>query len=91
MASETPSVSPIVAYPSSSTGNASRDRRPQLDAERLTDLRLVIEQGPRPGSFIYKTVNRITGEVIRQLPREDVVKLSSEEGYRSGRVADTTV
>ncbi len=91
MASDTPSVSLIVAYPSSSTGNAPQDRRPQQDAERVADFRLVIEQGSRPGSFIYKTVNRITGEVIRQLPREDVARLATDSGYRSGLVADTTV
>jgi len=90
MATDSHSISPILTFPSSSTGNAPNDRRPQQEAERVADFRLVIEQGSRPGSFIYKTVNRLTGEVVRQLPREEVVKLSAADSYRAGIVADTT-
>ncbi len=41
--------------------------------------------------FVYKVLDRVTGEVIRQLPREDVEKLISDPTYRGGRVVDTAV
>lgn len=44
-----------------------------------------------PHRFVYKVVDRVTGEVIRQLPREEVEKLISDPSYRGGRVVETTV
>ena len=44
--------------------------------------RLTIEEGP--GGFVYKTRDRVTGEVIRQLPREEVVKMSARPDYGAG-------
>jgi flagellar protein FlaG len=61
------------------------------DAERLARYRLVIEQGPRAGSFVYKTMDRETGEVVRQLPSEDVLKMRQSDAYGAGAVIDTTV
>lgn len=51
--------------------------------------RLTIEEGP--GGFVYKTRDRVTGEVIRQLPREEVVKMRQSPGYGAGGVIKTTV
>ena len=57
--------------------------------QNYADLRLVIEEGPRRGSFIYKTVDRTTGETIKQYPREQLVKLSEDPNYVAGAVANT--
>jgi flagellar protein FlaG len=65
--------------------------RAAADADRLARYRLVIEQGARAGSFVYKTLDRETGEVIRQLPSEDLVKLKQSAAYGAGAVIDTTV
>ena len=65
--------------------------RGSSDAERLARYRLVIEQGPRAGSFVYKTMDRETGEVVRQLPSEEVLKLKQSDDYGAGAVIDTTV
>ena len=53
------------------------------------DLRLVIEE--RGETFVYKTVDRRTGEVVQQLPREDVVRLKDEEDYAAGDVVSAQV
>jgi flagellar protein FlaG len=53
------------------------------------DLRLVIEE--RNGTFVYKTIDRRTGEVVLQLPREDVVRMREEEGYSAGDVISAQV
>ena len=54
--------------------------------EPQADLRLVIEEDKASGSYVYKTVNRATGEVVLQLPRDDVLKLRDAASYIAGDV-----
>jgi flagellar protein FlaG len=51
-------------------------------------LRLVIEQDPTSGTYVYKTVNRRTGDVLQQFPREDVLRFKQAEHYDPGEVFD---
>ncbi|WP_339932376.1 hypothetical protein [uncultured Brevundimonas sp.] len=84
-------VPPIVVATSGSTANGDfHQSKAQQDAERASRYRLVIEEGSREGSFIYKTLDRLTGEVIRQLPREQIVELKGEDDYAAGAVIDTS-
>ena len=53
------------------------------------DLRLVIEEDKASGSYVYKQVNRLTGEVRMQFPREDVLKMHSQIAYEPGDVIRT--
>ena len=50
--------------------------------------RLTIER--ESTGYVYKTLDRVTGEVVRQLPREDVVRMMDEGRYSVGAVVDTT-
>ncbi len=51
------------------------------------DLRLVIERDPGvDGGYVYKTIDRRTGEVVLQLPREEVVRMQQSQDYASGAV-----
>ena len=50
------------------------------------DMRLVIEEDKVANSYVYKTVNRLTGEVIRQLPRDQGLKLREQLDYEAGDV-----
>ena len=52
------------------------------------DLRLVIEQDPTSGTYVYKTVNRRTGDVLQQFPREEVLRFKQAEHYDPGEVFD---
>ena len=61
---------------------------PAVESNPEPTYRLVIEESG-PGSFVYKTLDRVTGEVVRQIPREEVVRMMSEETYRPGDVIDT--
>lgn len=81
----------IAEAPLQSGADHDASSRAFTDAERLARYRLVIEQGPRAGSFIYKTLDRETGEVVRQLPSEEVLKLRQRADYGAGTVIDTTV
>ena len=53
------------------------------------DMRLVIEEDKASGSYVYKTVNRLTGEVVQQLPREQVLQLKEQVDYEAGQVVRT--
>lgn len=81
----------IADTPLPSGAEDEANSRAAADADRLARYRLVIEQGPRAGSFVYKTLDRETGEVIRQMPSEDVLKLRQRDDYGAGAVIDTTV
>lgn len=77
--------------PLQSGADDEANSRAAADAERQARYRLVIEQGPRAGSFVYKTLDRETGEVVRQLPSEEVLRLRERNDYGAGTVIDTTV
>lgn len=57
----------------------------QRPVEEPAEFRLVIEEDPS-GSFVYKTLDRRTGEVVNQFPREQVLRLKESLGYAPGRV-----
>ncbi len=58
------------------------------DGPRPGDLRLVIEQDAKTGTYIYKTVDRRTGDILQQFPREDVLRFKQAEHYGPGEVFD---
>ena len=77
-----PPVKPsVIAAPSSET--------PVQTGPDPVQMRLVIEEDQATGSYVYKTVNRVTGEIIQQLPRADVLKLRGERHYAAGTVIRT--
>lgn len=53
------------------------------------EMRLVIEVDQASGSFVYKTINRLTGEVVLQLPRAEVLKMREGAQYEAGSVIRT--
>ena len=53
------------------------------------DLRLVIEEDKEAGSVVYKTVDWRTGEVVQQLPREQVLLLRETQNYSAGKLLAT--
>lgn len=61
---------------------------PVDDGPQPGDLRLVIEQVEGTGEYVYKTVDRRTGETLQQFPREQILKLREEADYASGAVFD---
>ena len=82
----------LVAEPSLQSGaDHQPNSRAAADAERLARYRLVIEQGSRAGTFVYKTLDRETGEVVQQLPSEEVLKMRQRDDYGVGAVINTTV
>jgi flagellar protein FlaG len=66
---------------------ASQAETPGLGVE--ADLRLVIEEDQASGAYVYKTVNRRTGEVVQQIPREEVLRMRDDIAYLAGGVIRT--
>lgn len=88
LTSNAPGVTPV--SPSASAGGYSNSGgEPHPDP--AGQYRLVIEESSQGGRFIYKTVDRETGEVVRQLPREKLVEILESGAYASGTVIDTNV
>ncbi|MFN3558204.1 MAG: flagellar protein FlaG [Brevundimonas sp.] len=78
----------VTSIPVAANGDF-RDSRAQQEADQAARYRLVIEEGPKSGSFIYKTMDRLTGEIVKQFPREQVVDLMRSADYSAGAVIDT--
>ncbi len=62
--------------------------KPVNDGPQPGDLRLVIEHDEASGAFVYKTVDRRTGETLQQFPREEVLRMREVADYESGDVFD---
>jgi len=90
-------VTAFAAAPEVNIGQRQPAPRPAAHAEPPApsadplDLRLVIEEDSSSGSFVYKTINRLTGEVIQSLPRAEILKLRSEAAYAAGAVVRTKI
>lgn len=68
--------------------SASKEKPVVAAGPQPGDLRLVIEEDPASGSYVYKTVDRRTGDVLQQFPREDVLRFKQAEHYDPGEVFD---
>ena len=83
--SAVPSVPPDVANVEAPPAKAQS----ALAGNDNANQRLVIEAVGQ-NRFVYKVMDRVTGEVIRQLPREAVEKLITDPAYKQGGVVNTT-
>ena len=80
---------PVVPADGGASTSFSNDQS-RAEAERQAQYRLVIEKAPGAG-FIYKTLDRVTGEIVKQFPRDEVIKLQESADYSAGRVIDTRI
>jgi flagellar protein FlaG len=62
---------------------------PALPIDDQPDLRLVIEEDKAAGSYVYKTVDPRTGQVISQIPREELLRMREADSYQPGSVIDS--
>lgn len=84
------SVEPVTAAPQriASGGADVRTARESLEPAPV-DFRLVIEEDEGSGAYVYKTLDRNTGEVVNSLPREEILKLREDPSYDRGSLVDT--
>lgn len=68
------------------------DEKPARPVETApqSDLRLVIERGESNAFYVYRLVDRVTGKVVVELPRDQVADLATTPSYEAGTVVRTT-
>lgn len=67
---------------------APAEKPPVAAGPQPGGLRLVIEEDSTTGTYVYKTVDRRTGDILQQFPREDVLRFKQAEHYDPGEVFD---
>ena len=82
--------------PTASVKNPPKAQRaPSKDSEAAAGAepsqRLVIKEGAQAGVLIYTVLDRATGEVLVQIPREEVIRIAARPNYEAGQVIDTKV
>ena len=88
-------VAPFAATPDPTYGRpaspASSDAPGPAEtaATEEADLRLVIEEDQASGSYVYKTVDRRTGQVVQQFPRDEVLRMHEDAAYVAGGLIRT--
>ncbi|WP_372786387.1 flagellar protein FlaG [Phenylobacterium sp.] len=87
-------VATVAATPDPTLGQKPAASRPDTGnpAENVAqgpdpvDMRLVIEEDKAAGSYVYKTVDRRTGKVLQQLPRDQLLRLREALDYEAGDI-----
>ena len=85
----TPDVPPAQPAPATTPAATGVSQAPSTQLDAPADLRLVIEEDKASGSYVYKTVNPITGKVISQMPREQLLKMREASDYTPGSIVDS--
>ena len=75
-----------VAPATTSVGDVSQGPETPVDAQ--ADLRLVIEEDKAAGSYVYLTVDPVSGKVVSQVPREQVLRMREASGYQPGSIVN---
>lgn len=81
--------SPVVPAAGAPVSEAQSVQAVQPVPSVQPDLRLVIEEDEASGAFVYKTLDRSTGEVVLQLPDEKLLELRRDPDYGPGQVVST--
>jgi flagellar protein FlaG len=82
-----PSVTPTPAVPAPAQGTAP-SAAPQGQAAPA-NLRLVIEDDKAAGCYVYLTIDPVTGTVVAQIPREQLLRMRESPDYTPGSVFDS--
>jgi flagellar protein FlaG len=72
--------------PALKTGASSSSKESSESQQRL-----VISEGATTGVYVYTILDRATGQVMVQIPREEVVRIAARPDYTAGQVLDTKV
>ena len=81
-------VAPAQAQDAPTSGPKSQEA---AAAQPLTNdgERLLIQEGAEAGIFVYTILDRASGRVLVQIPREEVLQLANRPDYSAGQVVNT--
>jgi flagellar protein FlaG len=95
----TPEVTPVqpaqapakaaTAQPAQAAPAPEISQAPAPQTGNDADLRLVIEDDKAAGSYVYVTINSVTGKVVSQVPREQLLKMREDPSYRPGSIINS--
>ena len=82
----TPAADPLAGIPSRRDEGEVQPVKTAVaaDAASHTDVRLIIEEAGEPGRYVYTIVDRRSGRVVSQHPRDDVLRLREQSDYSAG-------
>jgi flagellar protein FlaG len=81
--------------PAKEKGGPTQQSRPKAESapakpeSKSTDLRLVIEKDEAGILFVYRLIDPVTGNVVVEIPRNDLKKLGEGPNYTAGSVVST--
>jgi flagellar protein FlaG len=78
------------ASASAAASAASAPPPPAPPVDEQADLRLVIEDDKAANSYVYVTIDPVTGKVVSQVPREELLKMRESPDYKPGAVFNST-
>jgi flagellar protein FlaG len=86
-------VKSVASSPSTADGRGSDQPAPDSSpppppkpAVQDEPLRLVVEPTTGDGGYTYKLFDRVTGQLLIELPRETAASLSSDPAYSAGQL-----
>ena len=85
----TPEVTPAQPAPAAASAGPATSQAPAKPIGSDADLRLVIEDDKAAGSYVYLTINSVTGEVVSQVPREQLLKMREDPTYKPGSITNS--
>ncbi|HEX3406348.1 MAG TPA: hypothetical protein VHS81_03845 [Caulobacteraceae bacterium] len=85
----TPELASAQSAPAPAPASPGKSQAHAPQGGNEADLRLVIEDDKAAGSYVYVTINSVTGEVVSQVPREQLLKMREDPGYQPGALVDS--
>jgi len=83
-----PTATSQTSVPATSVSGESQASATPIDDQ--ADLRLVIEDDKAAGSYVYKIINPVTGQVVSQVPREQLLMLREAPDYKPGSLINAS-
>ena len=81
-------VNPRAAEPEPQAQPVKPVEPPPVQSES-SDLGLIIQEAGQSGHYIYTVVDRRTGKIVSQLPREELLRMRDQPNYAAGSVFDS--
>ncbi|WP_031229846.1 flagellar protein FlaG [Asticcacaulis sp. YBE204] len=90
------SVKPVKEVAPADTGNktgteSDLSNKAKSESQPAYMLKLTIEQDPDSGEFIYRAIDRYTGEVVRQFPQKELMGMRESKAYQAGTLLKTDI
>ncbi|MGN6423961.1 MAG: flagellar protein FlaG [Asticcacaulis sp.] len=92
-------VPPAVTAVAAAASSPKQDDKSELGQDKQREqgtppyytLRLTIDKDPQTGEWVYKAIDRYTGEVVRQMPRQGLLDMKRSAQYEAGSFIKTDI